>query len=163
MPVRPESFLRSNLGLSERNAESICTVIHPIVSILILVYPLTFAAIVYLLIEEDTPYRARILEVLIGANILAILPYFVDAIVGLLNGRLSAAVVAGFFVLMNPAIFLSIVYAIDQSNWVDKKFIGNSLLGVSVTLTVLLVMPAQIFLNYFNWKHCSAKTGKMIF
>jgi len=163
MPVRSESFLRSTIGLTEKTSDAVCTVIHPLTWILILVYPLTAAAIVYLFIEEDTQYRSRILEVLIGANILAILPHFVDAVRGLIYGRSSAAVITGFFILLNPAIFLSIVYIVDQSDWAEKKMFSSSLLGVSIVLSLLLFLPAQIFLRYFYWKHCTATKGKMIF
>jgi hydrogenase-4 membrane subunit HyfE len=121
-----------------------------------LVFPLTVVAILYLLIE-DTQYRPRILEVLIGANILMVLPFILN-IINKGNYTLHIGIIILLTILLNPALYLSLVYVVDQSDAPEKKLTSNMLLGVAVTLSVLLVAPAVMYMRNFYKFHCTTRS-----
>lgn len=156
MPVRPDSLLRSTFGLSEGTSIALCRVIEPTTWSLMVVFPLTVVAILYLLIE-DTQYRPRILEVLIGANILMVLPFFLNVInKGDYTWHLGIIIL--LVILSNPALYLSFVYIVDHSDLPEKKLTSNMLLGVAVTLSVLLVVPAVMYMKHFYKFHCTTRS-----
>jgi hypothetical protein len=156
MPVRPDSLLRSTFGLSEGTSIALCRVIEPTTWSLMLVFPLTVVAILYLLIE-DTQYRPRILEVLIGANILMVLPFILN-IINKGDYTWHVGIMILLVILSNPALYLSLVYVVDQSDAPEKKLTSNMLLGVAVTLSVLLVAPAVIYMKQFYRIHCTTRS-----
>ena len=71
-------------GLSKPVAEGVCTVLRPSLSAFNLILPLTVFAILYMLIE-DTDYRPRILEVLIGANSLVLFLFILHSLSSILR------------------------------------------------------------------------------
>ena len=105
--------------------------------LLMLVLPVTFIAVIYLLFE-DTDYRPLLLKVLIGANIIGYIPFLANA------GFHPTSLL--FFVVANPATYLALTLAADQSDWTQKQMIANALLGLSAALSILLIIPR--LMNY---------------
>ena len=156
MPVRPDSLLRSTFGLSEGTSIALCRVIEPTTWSLMVVFPLTVVAILYLLIQ-DTQYRPRILEVLIGANTFMLILFILNLIINhSYTWHIGMFIVLA--ILINPALYLSLVYMVDQSNAPEKKLTSNMLLGVAVTLSVLLVVPAVMYMKHFYKFHCTTRS-----
>ena len=118
--------------------------------ILMLVLPITFIAVIYLLLE-DTEYRPLILKVLIGANIVGYVPFVINTQfhpIGLL-----------FFVFTNPALYLALTLAVDQTDWINKNSIGHSLLALSAFLSVALLVPRFIAYAIFQCMLCGGCSG----
>jgi hypothetical protein len=118
--------------------------------LLMLVLPITFFTVLYLLLE-DTEYRPILLKVLIGANIIGYIPF-------LINTRFDPMGLL-FFVVANPATYLALTLAADQSAWAQKQVIANALLGVSAALSVLLVFPRLMAYAIFVCLQCGGCTG----
>jgi uncharacterized membrane protein len=160
MPVLPRSFLCSVFGLSKPVAEGVCTVLRPSLSAFNLILPLTVFAILYMLIE-DTDYRPRILEVLIGANSLVLFLFILHSLSSILRGNergLTAAIVVAA-ILINPATFLTITYLIDQSDWPNKKSITTTLLGITLPISLILMFPAIYILYRIDKMNCTTMSN----
>ena len=138
------SFFRS-IGLGEKGTALACKITKPVLSLLHLVLPLTIIAVLYVLLQ-DTEYRPLILKVLIGANIVAYLPFLVNG-----GGHPMSFLLA---VIANPALYLAAVLYLDQSNLPNKAALSNFLLGVSASLCIGLVVPRIIAYNIFDLFQC---------
>ena len=118
--------------------------------LLMLVLPITFIAVIYLLLE-DTDYRPLLLKVLIGANIIGYIPF-------LINTRFDPMGLL-FFVVANPATYLALTLAADQSAWAQKQTIANALLGLSAALSILLILPRLMNYAIFVCFRCGGCDG----
>jgi hypothetical protein len=138
------SFFRS-IGLGDKGTAFACKITKPLLSLLHLVLPLTIIAVLYVLLQ-DTEYRPTILKTLIGANIVAYLPF-------LINGRGNPMTLL-LAVIANPAFYLALVLYLDQSNLPNKAALSNFLLGFSASLSIGLVIPRFIAYSMFDLFHC---------
>jgi len=118
--------------------------------LLMLVLPVTCIAVIYLLLE-DTEYRSLLLKGLIGANIIGYIPF-------LINSRFDPMSLL-FFVIANPATYLALTLATDQSDWAQKQLIANALLGVSAALSILLILPRLMNYAIFVCLQCGGCNG----
>jgi len=138
----PATSVFKAIGLGDKGAAFACKVTKPLLSLLHLVLPLTIIAVLYVLLQ-DTEYRPLILKTLIGANIVAYLPFLV-------NGRGSPMTLL-LAVIANPALYLALVLYFDQRN---LPAISNFLLGFSAALSIGLVIPRLIAYNLFDLFQC---------
>jgi hypothetical protein len=138
----PATSVFKAIGLGDKGAAFACRVTKPLLSLLHLVLPLTIIAVLYVLLQ-DTEYRPLILKTLIGANIVAYIPF-------LINGRGSPMALL-LAVIANPALYLALVLYFDQSN---LPAISNFLLGFSAALSIGLVGPRIFAYGIFDLMQC---------
>jgi hypothetical protein len=141
----PATSVFKAIGLGDKGAAFACRVTKPLLSLLHLVLPLTIIAVLYVLLQ-DTEYRPLILKTLIGANIVAYIPF-------LINGRGNPMTLL-LAVIANPALYLALVLYLDQSNLPNKAALTNFLLGFSAALSIGLVIPRLIAYNLFDLFQC---------
>jgi hypothetical protein len=133
------------LGWSRKTVETVCRVMKISLWGLMAVLPLTVLAILYILIEEPTS-RDTLLEILIGINLLAYVPY-------MLTGHYARS--AGLSsIVFNPGIYLGIVYWLDHSKNPDDKPLANWLLAGIAVLSFILIGFRFVMYSKHAYEQC---------